>query len=128
HGKVSWLGAFQNLVHIICNSPVILSLIGSIGYEATSFDHVISFRHRRQSVLYGKVRNLFSVNYEQRIPSRNERAHARLGRRLKRALKIGVLTLYLQGLKRYLQSTRCSLVLSKTNARVWRVRQQVSNA
>ena len=63
--KISGLGAFKDFVYVNSGSPVILSIVGCIGYKAPGLDVVTSFGHRRKSVFYGKGRNLVWVTIEQ---------------------------------------------------------------
>src|SRR5215471_14551971 len=55
--EIGGLGALKNLVDVPCRAPETLSVAGCIGYEAADLYVLTSLIHRRQLVLYGKVRN-----------------------------------------------------------------------
>src|SRR5215472_7497444 len=99
--EIGGLGALKNLVDVPCRAPETLSVAGCIGYEAADLYVLTSLIHRRQLVLYGKVRNPLWVTIEQSIRNRDDRAHAPLGGSLECGAKIRVRTTYLQGLKLY---------------------------
>src|SRR4029450_5270885 len=81
--QIDRLGALENFVHVDGSAPEQVSVAGGIRHQAPGFYVVSCLVHRRQSVLYGKFRNLLSVTIEQRIQNRNECISAPLDRTLK---------------------------------------------
>ena len=72
HRQIGRLGTLQNFIHILSGVSTFGNVTGFVGHHATVVDKISPGAHRRQSVFYREIRDLFLIFIRRWIQRRAE--------------------------------------------------------